>query len=238
MPGRTFLSYLLGGRKVRGKLPAAVERQLSLKKRFDPRRSIMETDFVAFDTELTGLDFKQDSILSVGAIKLKGGCLLPTRTFYRLVKPQSELKEQSVVVHELTHADLKEAAEAGEVMADFLGFIADAVLVGHFVHIDVHFVNRALKQLYGISLKNPVIDTGTLHEWLCENDAHFSRHYQGITAKTDLFSLAGRYGIAAEKAHNAFYDAYVTAQLFQRFLSFLPGSGIKTVRELLAVARP
>ena len=130
-------------------------------------------------------------------------------------------------------------AEAGDVvLRDFIGFIGDAVLIGHFVFIDVNFVNRAMKTLFGISLQSPAIDTSTLHDWLYENDSRFARHHSGMTFKNDLFSLARRYGIDVEKTHNAIYDAYITAQLFQRFASFLPGCGIKSLKELLKIARP
>jgi hypothetical protein len=33
-------------------------------------------------------------------------------------------------------------------------------------------------------------------------------------------------------------DAFITAQLFQRFLRVLPGLGVRTVKELLRIGRP
>lgn len=219
-------------------LPDVVRRQKSLRRRFDPKQSIGEISFVAFDSELTGLDFRADSIISLGAVKLAGSRILPTQTFYRLVRPDSELKHESVVIHEITHSDLERAEETRVVFEDFLDFINDAVLIGHFVHIDINFVNRALKKLYGLTLQNHAIDTSTLHDWLYENDSRFARHHGGMTSRDDLFSLAKRYGIDMGTAHNAFADAYMTAQLFQRFLPFLPGCGVRTVKELLKIARP
>lgn len=193
---------------------------------------------MAFDTELTGLDFKRDSIISIGAVRLRGTALLPTRTFYRLVKPECELKGDSVVVHELTHTDLECADDLLEVVTDFVKFAGNSVLLGHFVHIDLNFVNKVLQERFGVSLKNYAADTATLHDWLYENDSRFARHYRGMTTKSDLFSMAKKYGVEIDKSHNAFNDAYLTAQLFQRFVSFLPESGIHTVKDLLTIARP
>ena len=68
-------------------LPEWLKGQQDLKKRVDLKCSVDEVDFVAFDTELTGLDFKQDSIISIGAVKLRGTKILPAKSFYRLVKP-------------------------------------------------------------------------------------------------------------------------------------------------------
>ena len=232
----SFFKRILG--QPGAELPEWLQGQQNLKKRLNLQSIINETDFVAFDTELTGLDFKQDSIISLGAVKLHGTTILAGKTFYRLVKPECELKHKSVVVHELTHADLECAENLLEVIGDFVKFIGDAVLIGHFVHIDLNFVNKPLQQAYGVSLKNPALDTSTLHDWLYDNDTRFARHYKGMTMKSDLFSMAKKYGVEGGKSHNAFSDAYITAQLFQRFVPFLPGCGIKTLKELLKVARP
>jgi DNA polymerase-3 subunit epsilon len=229
-------------RKILGRprveLPDWLESQQDLKKSFDLKLPIDQVDFVAFDTELTGLDFKRDAIISIGAVKLSGTTILPAKTFYRLVKPECELKSKSVVVHELTHSDLECAEDILDVVGDFVKFADNAVLIGHFVHIDLNFVNKVLKQNFGVSLKNSAVDTSTLHDWLSENDSRFARHYKGMTLQSDLFSMARKYGVEGGKAHNAFSDAYITAQLFQRFVSFLPECGIRTLKELLKIARP
>ena len=218
-------------------LPDWLKSQQGLRKAFDRKLSIDQVDFVAFDTELTGLDFKQDSIISIGAVKLKGTAILPSKTFYRLVKPECELKSKSVVVHELTHSDLECAEDILDVVGDFVKFADNAVLIGHFVHIDLNFVNKVLQQNFGVALKNFAVDTATLHDWLYDNDSRFARHYKGMTMKSDLFSMARKYRVEGGKAHNAFSDAYITAQLFHLFLPFLPECGVKTMKDFLKVAR-
>jgi len=218
-------------------LPASITHHLGLKKRMDPGSPIRETEFTVFDTELTGLDFRRDSIISIGAVKMMGGRILPAKSFYRLVQPQSPLKSESVVVHGITHSDLEGAEEGALVFEEFIEFIGDTVLVGHFSFIDVRFLNKALGRFFGCSLQSPVLDTMTIHDWLSENDSGFARHHNGMTLKKDLFSMAGRYGIMVEESHNALLDAYVTAQLFQRFINFLPGCGIRTLGELLSIGK-
>ena len=232
----SFFKKILG--QPSAALPDWLKSQQDLKKSFDPKLSTGQVDFVAFDTELTGLDFKDDAIISIGAVKLRGATILPGKTFYRLVKPECELKRKSVVVHELTHSDLECAEDILDVIGDFVKFAGNAVLIGHFVHIDLNFVNKVLQQNFGVSLKNSAVDTATLHDWLYENDTHFARHHRGMTIKSDLFSMARKYGVEGGKSHNAFSDAYITAQLFQRFVSFLPECGVKTLKDLLKVARP
>jgi len=100
--------------------------------------AVGEGEFVVFDTELTGLDFARDSILSIGAVKMCGGRLFPGQNFYRLTRPSCELKNAGVVAHGITHDQLQHAEELSRVLPDFLEFIGNAVLVGHFVHLDCH----------------------------------------------------------------------------------------------------
>ena len=218
-------------------LSEQMQRHASLKKRFNKKTFIQDADYVAFDTELTGLNPSQDSILSIGAIKLHGGRILPAHSFYKLVKPEAEINYESVVIHEITPSELEEADALADVLEQFIDFIGDAILIGHYVHIDATFVSRGLKKHFGISLKSPTLDTGALHDWLHDNDSNFARHYGGMTTKTDLFALAKKYGIPAEKSHNSFNDAFLTAQLFQRFLCFLPECGIQTVKEILTIGK-
>lgn len=225
-------------RRGRRDLPAALRQQARSRLAVDPRTAIEEVDYVAFDTELTGLDPRRDSIISIGAVRLRGGRIFPGQTFYRLVQPQNELRPDGVVVHQLVHSDLEDAEEPARVLVDFLQFVAGAVPLGHFVRIDRVFVGRALRSIFGVAWRRSAVDTATLHEWLVDNDASFAAHHGGISVKQDLFSTASRYGIALDRPHDALFDAYVSAQLFQRFLDFLAGNGVRTIRELLEVGRP
>ena len=55
----------------------------------DTSRLIRDTRFVVADTELTGLDEKKDSIVSIGAVRMVGGSINLGDQFYRLVSPKS-----------------------------------------------------------------------------------------------------------------------------------------------------
>jgi DNA polymerase-3 subunit epsilon len=224
------------GQELEG-LPASVAENAALRRRYDASVDIMEADYVAFDTELTGLDFTSDSIISIGGVKMKGGRIFPARTFHSYLKPDCRLKPESVIVHEITQTELEGASSQCSAIESFLEFIGDAVLVGHFVHIDTTFLSKAMKKLYGVKLQNRSVDTMALHDWLYDNDNEFARHHKGMSLKKDLFSMSSKYGIAAGKAHDALSDAFLSAQLFQRFLGFLPGCGIRTLGDLVDVGK-
>lgn len=193
--------------------------------------------FVVIDTELSGLDRRRDFIVSIGAIKMTGGIIDLSTEFYRLIRPAGNMTNKSIEIHGITPGELEGQESIGEVLPDFLEFIKDSVLVGHFLHIDLMFLNAAVKQIYGKKMTNKAIDTHGLHEWLYENGHEFRKHYRGGSNETNLFSVARQYGISINKGHNALIDAFITAQLFQRFLYFLNADGVHTLNELLDIGR-
>jgi DNA polymerase-3 subunit epsilon len=199
--------------------------------------AIADCPFVVFDTELSGLNPRKDSIVSIGAVKMRGGSISATDEFYRLIRPFGEMTRKSIEIHGITPDELEHAEDIKTVLQDFFEFISDAVLVGHFIHIDLRFLNSYLKKQSNSTLRNPAVDTHDLHGWLLENSSEFKKYFHGGSLKTDLFSVAEHYGVPVSMAHNALYDAFITAQLFQRFLHFLEPHGIRTLNDLLDIGR-
>jgi DNA polymerase III epsilon subunit family exonuclease len=168
---------------------------------------------------------------------MTGGRINASGEFYRLIRPSGEMTRKSIEIHGITPGELQNAEYIDAVLPEFLDFIADSVLVGHFIHIDLRFLNNSLKSIYNMTIRNPAIDTHALHEWLYENSAEFKKYFNGGSLKTDLFSVAEHYGISVNTAHNALYDAYLTAQLLQRFLYFFEPHGITTLSDLIDIGR-
>jgi DNA polymerase-3 subunit epsilon len=198
---------------------------------------IAGSSFVVFDMEMSGLDPKKDFIVSIGALKMTGRTLHLENEFYRLVRPAGGMSKENVEIHGITPGELEGARPLDELLPEFLDYISDAMLVGHFVNFDIQFLNRAIRREYNSKLENRAVDTHSLHEWLLENSTEFRKHYRGGSTKTDLFSIAERYGITIDSTHNALSDAFITAQLFQRFLYFLKADGVNTLNELFDIGK-
>jgi len=204
----------------------------------DPSALLESTRFVVMDTELTGLDRKKDSIVSVGAVAMQGGRIQLGETFYEMVSPETALRHESVVVHGITPSEVAGKRSIGEVVGDFLAFCSGAVVVGHFLSLDLGFLDREMKRLDRGKFPQPVADTLRMHEWTQEHQRGARGQYDAFEENKDLFSMVKRYHIPVSAAHNALMDAYITAQLFQRFLSMLPALGVRTVKDLLQIAKP
>jgi DNA polymerase-3 subunit epsilon len=198
---------------------------------------ITDVHYVVVDTELTGLDEKKDSIVSIGAVRMVGGKIDLGNVFYRLVSPQTKLTAHSVVIHGITPSDLVAQPGIDSVFAEFCEFAGNDVLVGHFISIDLAFLNREMKRLYGRKLGNAAIDTFTIDEWLrkrLKSHACFAKVLSGYR----LYDIATSIGVPANGSHNAISDAFTTAQLLQRFIPLLIEAGVHDIGELLKRGKP
>ncbi len=206
--------------------------------RVDDTRPLAACTYVVFDTELTGLDFKTDSIVSIGAVRMTGGTIHFNSAYHRVMNPQTRMRPDSVVVHGITPSDTAGSPDIDAILPEFEAYCGDAVLVGHMVSIDIRHLNREMKRVSGRTLDNPLVDTFTLFSLFRRHDDQRCAFAEAPLSGNDLFSIAARYDIPVSKAHDALGDAFVTAQIFQRFLPRLPSMGVHTVGDLLRRGKP
>jgi len=211
---------------------------LSIAARHELNKPLHEAHYVVFDTELTGLKTKKDSIVSIGAVKMDGNRVSLGDFFYRIIEPKTELTGKSIVIHGITPTEASESPAIDILLPEFMDFCGDSIMVGHVVSIDLGFLNKEVKRMYGTSLQNPAVDTYMIYRWIRKIEEKTCAYHGGTSENADLLTLAKKYDIPFEGAHNALNDAFVTAQLFQRFLSVLPGFGVHTVGELLKIGGP
>jgi len=203
----------------------------------DVRTAIGDARYAVIDSELTGLDEKRDAILSLGAVQMTGGRIEIGEAFYRLVSPDRQLTAENVVIHEITPSDVEAKPSIDVVLAEFLDFCGDRVLVGHFLAIDLAFLDRDAKRVRGAELGNAVVDTYSIYEWLRRRYRdHPCLSAPGLHSK--LYDIAKCFGIPVGGAHNALMDAFTTAQLFQRFIPLLIGTGVRDLGDLLKIGIP
>jgi len=203
-----------------------------------PETAIAEVPYVVFDTELTGLQSRSDSIVSIGALKMAGPRILVGETFNRIVRPRTELTGKSVLIHGITPAETLQRPTFASLLPEFTAFCQGSVLVGHAVSIDLSFINAETPASSGEALPNPAVDTMAIRRYLKGRTSDRCAFHEGGPERADLFSLAREHGIPMSREHNALYDAYITAQLFQRYLAILPGFGIRTLGDLLKIGKP
>lgn len=192
-------------------------------------------EYVVVDTELTGLNEKKDSIVSIGAVKMNGGRIDLSNSFYRLLNPETRLTAESVIIHEITPDEVVEKPDIRTGLAEFLRFCNDDIIVGFCVNIDMEFLNREAKRIIGHSIQNPVIDIFPLFEWVRGQKATRGGEEINMPVHYKLYDIAKYYSIDVNESHNAMIDAFITAQIFQRFIPILLEAGIRSVGDVLSL---
>lgn len=203
----------------------------------DENLSLRDARYVVIDSELTGLDEKKDSIVSLAAIRMAGGRITLEDTFYRLVNPETELTAESVVIHEITPSDVERKPRIEAVLSEFAQFCGSDVIVGHCVSIDLAFINREMKRMRGHIMKNPAIDTSAVYGWIQKRFSS-QRAFPNSFTDSGLYDIAKYFGIPVNGAHNAMMDAFITAQVFQRFIPMLIEGGASHIGDLLSLGNP
>lgn len=158
---------------------------------------------VVLDLETTGLDYKLDRILEIGAIRLVEG--KPKDQFQTLVNPEVELREANVAIHGITPDMVAGAPSISEVLPRFLAWAGDAPWVAHNALFDFNFLNQNAQALGWGPLETPLIDTLEM----CKEVFPAER-------KPSLERLLELMGESPRDLHRALVDAEALASVFPR----------------------
>lgn len=180
-----------------------------------------ESTYVVFDFETTGLDHKNDEIIEIGAVKLKGKKVV--EEFSTLIKPQSLIPEKITQITGITNADVENSPSVNEVLPRFLEFCQQAILVAHNANFDYKFLSSWVNKL-SLSFKATVIDTLSL-----------SRAVILDTKNHKLKTLTEYYGIKLENHHRAVDDCKATAELFLKLLMECDKLGCASISSLTKI---
>ncbi|HEY5997681.1 MAG TPA: 3'-5' exonuclease [bacterium] len=194
--------------------------------------------YVVIDTELTGLDERRDSIVSLGGIRVVEGRIDLADRYYEVARPAAELTPTSIVLHNITPEETNGRPEIGGLLQGFLDFCGRDVVVGHFVEIDLQFLAKELARAHLPPLANRAVDTWPLYDWLAgrpplDGGAGLPRLHD-----PRLHELAQALDVPPAREHHALTDAFVTAQVFQRLLLRLPRWEVGTLDQLLRIGDP
>lgn len=178
-----------------------------------------QKEFVVVDTELTGLKEKDDSIISIGAIVMREKSILIGDIFYRVLNPQSKLKGETVLIHNLTSLELEKCPDIKPIIKEFLDFIKNRPIVGHFINIDLTFLKKEIKRHLNINFNPEAIDTYIIFNWLLDRGI-IPKKFKGAKL---LPEIAEAFDIKVDTLylHDALYDAFITAQIFQREIALV-----------------
>ena len=219
----------------RGDLPEPARRNLEAAQGLKSSAPLDQCDFVVLDLETTGIDITKDRVISVGAVRINQGRIHLGKAFSERINPGPDMPTKAVTVHGITPDMLAAARPEAEVFDEFIDYIGHGIIVAHNAGFDLHFLNRHMRERYGLRLHNLVIDTVLLcKRFILPSDPFgISRHIE----RCRLDALAEHFGIAQPERHIASGDALVTAMIFQRIISLMEQKGAATLGRLTAAGR-
>jgi DNA polymerase-3 subunit epsilon len=216
-------------------VPEVFRRVFEEVKNQDADALIQDAGFIVFDTETTGLRPERgDELLSIAGIAFRNGRLDLSKSFYELMGPTRKIPPESIVIHSLTPGRLKDLPPASEVLTRFLEFCGGDILVGHHAAFDARFISFTLKQHFGITMANRVIDTAAVARSIDEMEDPVRFSMEG-GKPIGLDALAKRFRIKMPDRHDAYGDAFATALIFQRQIGMLTAEGKNEVKYLFHI---
>ena len=177
--------------------------------------------FVVVDVETTGMSAVEDRITEIAMMKVQAGTLVDE--FSTLVNPLLTIPAFITSMTGIDNVMVQNAPTAREVVPFVAEFLGDSIFVAHNAAFDWGFVTQTARRERGIELRNPTLCTVKLS----------SRILPNLPSKS-LGPVAEYLNITIPERHRASGDAYATALVLVKFLSFVQRKeGLKTTDELL-----
>ena len=181
----------------------------------------IDTEFVAFDIETTGLNALNDRMTEIGAVIFSGGNIIST--FSSFVNPGMHIPAEITKLTGIKDSDVADAPDEKTAMERFIEYIGDRPLIAHNAHFDVGFMKAAANRS-GLKFSPVFLDTLALSQALLPELKRFKLDIVSNHLKLPQFNH-----------HRAYDDAMVVARIMDKFIPMLRQRGARTLDDVEAV---
>jgi DNA polymerase-3 subunit epsilon len=161
---------------------------------------------VVVDVETSGLNLREDKLISIGAVAVVNGKIALGDSFYVVLQQQEASEKTNILLHGIGTAEQLKGAPPADALLDFLDYLGKDPLIAFHVTFDETMIKRALRDYLGFSFKHPWLDMAYVMPGL---NPPLAQKYRALD------DWIGHFGIRIDARHNALADALATAQLFQ-----------------------
>jgi len=180
---------------------------------------LFDCEFVAVDLETTGCTPGRNSIIEIGAVRMRDGVVVAE--FSSLVRPSDFLPRAITALTGISQDMLAAAPSVEEILPAFRAFAAGAVLVAHNYRFDLGFLDYEAEQLWGEPFPRPALDTLSM-----------ARRIYPDLERYSLAHLAGHVGTSVKPDHRASNDARAAGEVLAAMLPRLRELGLESVGDL------
>ena len=218
------MSKLCWCREKSKRRPAISGDASSAAKPFQHSNLYARLDFVALDLETTGLEFKTDRIIEIGAVRFTNG--VPGEEYSTFVNPGVPVPDHITRLTSITNEQVAPAPAFRDIAARIIDFTGDLPICGHQIDFDINFLNEEFKRISMPKVFVQQIDTALI-----------SRIVNLPVTRYTLGSVAKALGVPLENAHRALDDARASGNVALHLLPML-GRIPVSVRAVMAHAAP
>lgn len=181
---------------------------------------------LVLDTETTGLDVKNDRVVSIGAVRMVGERVFRHVTFYQLCNPNQAIPPSATAVHHITDQDVANAPEFMEVWQACLPLLEGNVMVGYNIPFDIAMLRHEARRA-GMEWRDPpFLDILLLAVAMIDD-----------LPNDNLDGLTQYLGVDIHDRHNALGDSEVEAETLACLLPRLKDKGIETYGDAVAFSQ-
>lgn len=165
----------------------------------------MESCFVAFDVETTGVSPKRERIVEIGAVKYQGSVII--EEFESLINPLMPIPAiLTATVHGISDKMVEKAPTIAEILPKLMKFIGNSPIIAHNADFDIRFLNVALATIGYPAFSNGIKDTVKISR----------KAFPGLK-QYNLKFLTETLGLVSN-CHRALADARACGELYLRCL--------------------
>lgn len=182
--------------------------------------------WIVVDVETSGMDAATDQLISIGAVALVDGRVVPADSMEIVVKQRTASSRENILVHGVGAHEQLNGSDPPHAVRAFLDYIGRSPLVAFHASFDRGFIARAVKIYVNQPFDNAWLDLAELAP--------------ALDPKARLKSLdewLTRYGIPVSSRHSAAADAFATALLMARLLPEARRQGLVGFASMQRLAR-
>lgn len=171
------------------------------------------SDYVVLDTETTGVNAREGSIIEIGIVKVEKYQV--TGSYSSFISPGEALTPFITELTGITDEMLEDAPVIAQVLPDILDFIGSEPVIAHNAGFDIGFMTATCQKVVSKPFLNDYLDT-----------VHMSRKLFPELPRHRLVDLVNRFGVSTEVFHRALSDAADTQKCYAYMCDYMADSNI------------
>ena len=172
-------------------------------------------NFIAFDTETTGINAENDQIIELGAVRFEN--FEPVEEFNELINPGIAIPYDATVVNGISNEMVADKPPVQDILGPFADFCGETPLIAHNAPFDFKFMLAAIKSHSAKAPKGRVVDSYMLAKKVVPGLPNYK-----------LATLLHHFNINAGTLHRACEDASCTGKMYALIIQSLERGGHPT----------